>query len=66
MYQNKIKKYRNEKQMTMKELAKKAGISSGYLCHLEKGNRQNPSIKVMENISKALEKTIAEIFFIQE
>lgn len=65
MYQNKIKQYRIEKQMTMKELARKAGISSGYLCHLEKGNRQNPSRKVMQNIADVLEKTIAEVFFIE-
>ncbi len=65
MYCNKIKKYRLEKQMTMKQLAQKAGISSGYLCHLEKGNRQNPSTKVMQNIANALGVKIAEIFFIE-
>lgn len=65
MYKNKINEYRIEKQMTIKELAKKAGISAGYLCHLEKGNRQNPSRNVMQNIAKALEKPIAEIFFIE-
>jgi len=52
--------------MTIKELAIESKISSGYLCHLEKGNRQNPSINVMKNISKALDKRISEIFFIEE
>ena len=63
MYGNKIRKYRIEKGLKMEELAKKVGISTGYLCHLEKGTRQNPSTKIMEKIAKTLEKTVAEIFF---
>ena len=63
MYKNEIKKYRKQKNMTIEELAKKSGISAGYLCHLEKGNRKNPSTKVMESVSNVLEKTISEIFF---
>lgn len=63
MYRNKIKEYRKLSNITMKELASKAGISTGYLCHLEKGNRNNPSTRVMENIAKGLGRTIAEIFF---
>lgn len=63
MYRNKIKEYRKLNNMTMKDLASKSGISVGYLCHLEKGNRKNPSTKVMENIAKGLGKTIPEIFF---
>ena len=49
--------------MTLKELAEKSGVSAGYLCHLEKGKRDNPSTEVMENIAKVLDKTIPEIFF---
>ena len=60
---NNIKKYRKEKEMKMKELAKKVGISTGYLCHLEKGTRCNPSIDVMERIAKELNKPIANVFF---
>ncbi len=63
MYKNKITKFRKEKNMTMKELAEKSGISTGYLCHLEKGKRKNPSTEVMDNIAKILEKKISEIFF---
>ena len=50
MYNNKIKKYRENKNMTLKELAEEAGVSAGYLCHLEKGSRTNPSKEVMERI----------------
>lgn len=63
MYKNEIKKYRKEKSLTLKELAEKTGVSAGYLCHLEKGSRDNPSKEVMENIAIALNKTIPEIFF---
>ena len=63
MYKNKIKKYRELRGLTLKELAEKSGVSAGYLCHLEKGNRDNPSTEVMENIAIALDKSIPEIFF---
>ena len=65
MYKNKIRKYRKKTGMTIEELATKVGISAGYLCHLERGSRQNPSTKIMADISKELNKTIAEIFFIE-
>ena len=66
MYKNKIKIYRVERNMTLRTLAEKTGISAGYLCHLEKGTRKNPSTNVMENIAKILEKTVSEIFFSNE
>ena len=63
MYKNKIKRYRKSKNMTLKDLSDRAGISVGYLSHLENGSRNNPSKEVMENIAIALESTIPEIFF---
>ena len=63
MYKNKIKKYRKERGLTLKEVADRSGISVGYLCHLEKGSRDNPSTEVMENIAIVLNKSIPEIFF---
>lgn len=63
MYKNSIRKYRKEKGMKLEEMARKVGISTGYLCHLEKGTRKNPSTKLMEDIAKLLGKTIIEIFF---
>lgn len=66
MYNNQIKKIREEKGLTLAKLSNLSGISIGYLCHLEKGSRNNPSIDVMEKISRALNKTITEIFFMQE
>ncbi len=66
MYTNKIREYRKKQAMTLEELSDKIGISSGYLCHLERGTRKNPSTKIMEKIADALEKKISEVFFIQE
>lgn len=63
MYKNKIRKYRERRGMKLQELADKAGISAGYLSHLERGERDNPSTEVMENISIALNASIPEIFF---
>lgn len=63
MYKNKLKECREEKGMTLKKLAEESGVSAGYLCHLEKGKRDNPSIEVMENIAKVLGKSIPEVFF---
>jgi len=63
MYKNKIRKYRKEKGMRQKDLADKSGISVGYLSHLEKGSRVNPSTEVMECIANVLDKSIPEIFF---
>ena len=63
MYLNKIKRIRIEKGMTMEKLAEVANVSPGYICHLEKGTRKNPSIEVMNKISKALDKSIEEVFF---
>ena len=65
MYHNQIKKIREEKGLTLLTLSDLSGVSVGYLCHLEKGSRNNPSIEVMEKISKALNKSITEIFFVQ-
>ena len=64
MYKNKLKYSREEKGITLLQLSKLSGVSVGYLCHLEKGTRNNPSLEVMEKISKALDKTVAEVFFI--
>lgn len=65
MCKNRIKIIRKEQGMTLYKLANLAGISSGYLCHLENGSRDNPSLEVMKNIAKALNKSVAEVFLLQ-
>lgn len=56
MYNNKIREYRKMQGITLTKLAKEAGITAGYLCHLEKGTKKNPSMQIMENIARALRK----------
>lgn len=63
MNNNNIRKYREEKEMTQKELAERSEISVGYLCHLERGSRDNPSKEVMKKIAIVLNKSVQEIFF---
>ena len=63
---NNVRKFRKEKGYTLLEFADKTGVSVGYLCHLEKGSRKNPSMNVMKKIASALNKTIAETFFSEE
>lgn len=65
MYINKMKNIRLSKNLTLDDLAEMTGISAGYLCHLEKGSRKNPSVQVMEAIAEALGETVVEIFFNQ-
>lgn len=63
MYNNKIRELRKKKGMTLEKLSDKTGISIGYLSHLERGSRENPTITVMEKIAYALNKTVQEVFF---
>lgn len=63
MYQNRMRKIRKEKGITLTEIANKTGISIGYLSHLEKGTRKNPSIEMMDKISKYLDKSVSDVFF---
>ena len=63
MYQNRMKKIRKEKGITLTDISIKTGISVGYLSHLEKGTRKNPSIEMMDKIAKVLEKSVFDVFF---
>lgn len=63
MYKNKIKETRKEQGLTLIQLAQNTGISAGYICHLEKGTRKNPSAQMMEKIALALNKSVYELFF---
>lgn len=59
---NRIKKYRIEKGYKLEDFAKLVGVSTGYMCHLEKGTRTNPSYPIMKKIALILNKSIEEIF----
>ena len=60
--ENKIKEIREEEGIKQYALAKMSGLSEGYICHLEKGNRGNPTYKTMVKISRALKRKVQEVF----
>lgn len=59
---NKIREIREQQRMKQYALAKMTGLSEGYICHLEKGTRDNPTYNVMEKIAKALHKEVKDVF----
>lgn len=50
----KIRIIREEKGMTLNELAFQSGVSKSYISYIERGMQKNPSISVLEKISVAL------------
>ncbi len=59
---NNIRKIREEEGIKQYALAKMTGLSEGYICHLEKGTRDNPSYKTMVKIATALKRKVQEVF----
>lgn len=60
---NQIKKFREKKNLSIHELARRTGLTASYISNLEKGKRDNPSKDTMEKIAEALGKTVVEIFY---
>ncbi|MCK1994443.1 helix-turn-helix domain-containing protein [Peribacillus muralis] len=54
MIGERVKKLREEKKMSMTELADKAGVAKSYLSSLERNLQTNPSIQFLEKISVVL------------
>ncbi|MDM5361243.1 helix-turn-helix domain-containing protein [Peribacillus sp. RS7] len=54
MIGERVKKLREEKKMSMTELADKAGVAKSYLSSLERNLQTNPSIQFLEKISTVL------------
>lgn len=62
----KIKYYRLQMGLTLKELSIITGLSIGYLCHLEKGTRDNPSYNTMNKICIALNQEMSNVFILTD
>ena len=60
--ENKIREIREKQGIKQYALAEMTGLSEGYICHLEKGTRDNPTYNVMERIAKALHKEVKDVF----
>ena len=53
--------FRKQKKVTQEELARKVGVSQAYICALESGKRENPSIYILVRIAKVLDITIEDL-----
>lgn len=54
MIGDRVKKFRQEKKMSLSELAEQAGVAKSYLSSLERNLQRNPSIQFLEKIASVL------------
>ncbi|ASV66509.1 helix-turn-helix domain-containing protein [Cytobacillus sp. FSL W7-1323] len=54
MIGNRVKALRQEKKMSLSELADQAGVAKSYLSSLERNLQTNPSIQFLEKIAAVL------------
>lgn len=54
MIGDRVKKLRQEKKMSLSELAEKAGVAKSYLSSMERNLQTNPSIQFLEKIAAVL------------
>ena len=57
----KIKQLRQEKNMSISELAEKAGVAKSYVSSMERNLQSNPSIQFIEKIGNVLGASVNEI-----
>ena len=56
-----IRYLREQKKMTLEDLAFDSNVNKNYLSDLERGNR-NPTVKILTRIAQALDVTLEELF----
>ncbi|MEH7238458.1 MULTISPECIES: helix-turn-helix domain-containing protein [Bacillus] len=61
MIGQRIKTYRLQKQLSLSELADRAGVAKSYLSSIERNLQSNPSIQFLEKISTVLGVTVNEL-----
>lgn len=54
MIGDRVKLFRQEKKMSLSELAEQAGVAKSYLSSLERNLQTNPSIQFLEKIAAVL------------
>lgn len=59
---NKINEFRIEKNMSYELLAEKTGLTSSYVNQLANNKKDNPSVKALRLIAKALGRKVTEVF----
>lgn len=55
---------RQQRSLNQVELAKRAGISSTYLSLLERNERKDPSMSIIQNLAEALQVPTGILFFL--
>ena len=61
MLGDQIQKLRQEKKLTLSQLAAKTEISKSYLSHLERNIQTNPSMEVLIKLAAALDVEIQNL-----
>lgn len=61
MIGEKIKTLRQDKKMSISELAEKANVAKSYLSSIERNLQTNPSIQFIEKISTVLDVSVNDI-----
>lgn len=61
MINEKLKKFRKERGLSLRALAEKSGISKSTLNDIETG-KSNPSVETLAKIAKALDIKISDFF----
>ena len=56
-----IKRYRMEKGLSQEQLAQKAGSTYSTLAKLESGANQNPTVKTLQQVARALEVSLDDL-----
>ncbi|AJW76950.1 transcriptional regulator [Marinitoga sp. 1197] len=59
---NNLKKIRNKKGLTIKELSLKTNLAESTIARIENGIFKNPGILTLKKIAKALGTTVEELF----
>lgn len=58
MIGQRIRKYRKEKNLSLSELADRAGVAKSYLSSIERNLQSNPSVQFLDKISSVLGVTV--------
>ena len=63
---NKLKEYRKSNKISQRQLAKESGVSFAYIQQLEKEEKKNPSIDILNKLASALKIDVADLIFADE
>lgn len=53
--------YREGRNLSLKDVEELTGVSAGYVCRLEKGERKAPSLPILKLLASALQVNLSEL-----